>query len=152
MTAEKESNQPTATAINTTTTPTPTTQKKLLLAVLGTGSDVGKSILTAGICRVLSNAGISVAPFKAQNMSNNAYPALLAVQNQTTIQNDGGESSSSRSRSSNSNSAITNGTSGYGEIGIAQAIQARACRQVPRVEVRVPNQEDEGHEIMAEWL
>jgi adenosylcobyric acid synthase len=75
------------------------------LAVLGTGSDVGKSTITAGICRVLTNHGLIVAPFKGQNMSNNSKPALLP---------DG---------------------EGYGEIGIAQAIQAEACHMLPRVEM-----------------
>jgi adenosylcobyric acid synthase len=64
----------------------------------GTGSDVGKSLIVAGLCRALVNRGFRVRPFKPQNMSNNA--AVTA---------DGGE------------------------IGRAQALQARACRVAPSV-------------------
>jgi adenosylcobyric acid synthase len=41
--------------------------------VFGTSSDAGKSTIVAGLCRALSNRGLSVAPFKAQNMARNAY-------------------------------------------------------------------------------
>jgi len=46
------------------------------LAVLGTGSDVGKTLVVAGLCRILFRKGLRVAPFKGQNMALNAFVTL----------------------------------------------------------------------------
>ena len=50
--------------------------KAFTIMIQGTASDVGKSLLTAAICRILKQGGRKVAPFKSQNMSLNSYVTL----------------------------------------------------------------------------
>ncbi len=50
----------------------PPPKQAAALAVLGSASDVGKSLIAAGLCRLLADAGFDTVPFKAQNMANQA--------------------------------------------------------------------------------
>ncbi|MGA6924202.1 MAG: cobyric acid synthase [Desulfosarcina sp.] len=56
------------------------TKKAACIAILGTGSDVGKSIVVTAFCRILADRGVRVAPFKAQNMSNNSGVTLEGLE------------------------------------------------------------------------
>ena len=75
------------------------------LLVAGTTSDAGKSVVTTGICRAFARRGLRVAPYKAQNMSNNSMVVPLGH----------------------------DADAGFGEIGRAQWVQALAARATPEV-------------------
>jgi cobyric acid synthase len=60
------------------------------LLVAGTHSDAGKSVVVAGICRWLAREGVSVGPFKAQNMALNSFVTREGAENgYVTVDYDG---------------------------------------------------------------
>ncbi|QFU84977.1 cobyric acid synthase [Natronorubrum aibiense] len=85
------------------------------ILIAGTASHVGKSTVAAGLCRELADRGHSVAPFKAQNMSNNAR---VVVQPEAIADDSSGHADGSS-------------TDQWGEIGVSQFVQARAARLTP---------------------
>jgi len=95
------------------------------LMIQGTGSDVGKSLLVAGLCRAFTRRGLAVRPFKPQNMSNNAAVTADAPE----------------------------GAAGGAEIGRAQALQARACGVPPSLHmnpVLLKPQTDVGSQVVVQ--
>ncbi|QND64111.1 cobyric acid synthase [Mesorhizobium loti] len=91
----------------------------------GTGSDVGKTVLVAGLCRAAKKRGLKVRPFKPQNMSNNAAVADIPGDN----------------------------NAGGGEIGRAQWLQAIACGVAPSVHmnpVLLKPQTDVGAQVIVQ--
>ncbi|WP_254536938.1 cobyric acid synthase [Halomarina litorea] len=93
------------------------------ILVAGTASHVGKSTVVAGLCRLLADRGVSVAPFKAQNMSNNARAVPVVGESADTRSGDARAGEDARS----SGHARASGHA-YGEIGVSQYVQARAAR------------------------
>ena len=91
------------------------------LMLQGTGSDVGKTVLVAGLCRLARNRGYEVRPFKPQNMSNNAAVASIP------------------------------GSPDEGEIGRGQWLQALACKVAPTVHmnpVLLKPQSEKGSQVI----
>ncbi|MFS3130770.1 cobyric acid synthase [Nocardioides sp. Bht2] len=77
------------------------------LLIAGTTSDAGKSVLTTGLCRAFARRGLSVAPYKAQNMSNNS---MVCAEGDRSVEI---------------------GSARFAEIGRAQWVQALAAKVRP---------------------
>ena len=90
------------------------------ILVAGTASHVGKSTVAAGLCRRLADAGVAVAPFKAQNMSNEAR----AVVRPGAVREDASVDDPERTTAED---ATASPAPAFGEIGVSQYVQARAA-------------------------
>ncbi|MBS3761440.1 cobyric acid synthase [Halodesulfurarchaeum sp.] len=91
------------------------TTRATTILVAGTASHVGKSVVTAGIARLLANQDVAVAPFKAQNMSNNARVVVSPDRDAEAKDHDVGAE--------------------WGEIGVSQYVQARAADATPTTDM-----------------